>query len=310
MELRQQEIDAPVRQIFEQLLKIGNFELTDLQDLDLSEVPLYQQLEKLCVAGKKLTFILPAFPAKSSNPNKTSGVLPDLGEFIALVGLDQFCIEVEKIYSPGAEVVICSDGRVFNDLVFVGDEELKLYKDKISEIIETRGLNNLKTFDLEDHYSCDTFNSMRQLFCIEHGEELPELKEKILADQNLTSLFNGIHRFVKEDFKVNNVELSNNQVHKQSKDIAYRVIRRSRAWDKLLSGVFPETLRLSIHPYPITHHKFGIKLVPSSNRWATPWHNVVVKENGSYQLMKKRDALELGCVEKLWGGEYAYFERN
>ncbi|MCP4911789.1 MAG: L-tyrosine/L-tryptophan isonitrile synthase family protein [Oligoflexia bacterium] len=309
MELLQINNETPAKAIFEKLLHFGNFELTDSDQIDFNAFPIFNKIEEHCLKHEKLKFILPAFPAKSSNPDKTSGILPDLGEFIGLARLNQFCKDIQDLYLPGAEVIICSDGRVFNDLVFVGDKELKAYKEKINEIINTKNLIHLSTFDLEDHYDSETFEHMRKSFCEDFGEELEELKEKIINDRNLQSLFNGIHRFIKDDFKANNLELSNNQVHKRSKDIAYRVIRRSRAWDRLLLGVFPNTLRLSIHPYPMNHQKFGIKLVPSSNRWATPWHNVVVKENDSYQLMKRKEALEIGYVEKRWGGEYVYYER-
>jgi pyoverdine/dityrosine biosynthesis protein Dit1 len=299
-----------ITQIVKELLRIGNFEQTDLSNIDIKSIPICKRLLELYNENKKLTFILPAFPAKSSNPNKTSGVLPDMGEFIALQNLNDFCENITKIYSPGAEIIICSDGKVFNDLVFVEDENLKLYKNKIKSIIKIHRFSHLKTFDLEDYYNCDTPDSMRQLFCSEYAEDINNLKEQVLNDDHTKSLFNGIHRFIKEDFKEIHQELSNNQVHKQSKIIAYNIIRRSRAWDQLLKNVYPDTLRLSIHPYPIEHHKFGIKLVPSSDKWATPWHNIVVKKNSTYHLMKKKEALDLGYLPKVWEGEYVYFERT
>src|SRR5690606_32250340 len=102
--------------------------------------------------------------------------------------------------------------------------------------------------------------------------------------------------------------ISKNRLHKQSKEIAYQVIQRSRAWDNLLAHVFSQTLRLSIHPYPLTHHKFGIELVRAQDRWATPWHNVVLKIKDSYQLVKRIEALRQGAKLKMFAGEYAYYE--
>ena len=147
-------------------------------------------------------------------------------------------------------------------------------------------------------------------FCIEYAQDLTILKHNVKSQENLLSLFNGIHRFIKEDFTAIHQGHSKNQINKISKEVAYKVIQRSRAWDQLLNATFPDTLRLSIHPYPLIHHKFGIKLVPSSDKWATPWHNVVVKEQDTFKLMKKSEALKLGHVEKNWGGEYAYFARH
>jgi hypothetical protein len=58
---------------------------------------------------------LPAFPCKSSNLDKVSGVLPDRGERIALETLHTFICSVQKIYDPGAVLWIISDGHVFSD---------------------------------------------------------------------------------------------------------------------------------------------------------------------------------------------------
>ena len=60
-------------------------------------------------------FILPAFPCKSSNGLKTSGIMPDEAEVIALEVLRDFIEGVEKIYEPGAKILIVSDGHVFSD---------------------------------------------------------------------------------------------------------------------------------------------------------------------------------------------------
>ncbi|MBT3980207.1 MAG: L-tyrosine/L-tryptophan isonitrile synthase family protein [Bacteriovoracaceae bacterium] len=295
--------------IFFLLLKLSNTPESKAGDIDYWSVPLYRKMYKQCLEDKKLTFILPAFPAKSSNPEKTSGPLPDLGEILALKTLNDFCHEVSKIYGPGIEITICSDGRVFNDIVFVSDYDLQLYKSKISEIIEIHGFSFLKTYDLDDYYKNSmSYKSMREEFCHDFSQSIEDIKFKVREDYQYRNIFNGLHRFLKEDMNVLRGDLSRNQVAKESKTLAYQLIQRSGAWDKLLSSCFEEALRLSIHPYPIEHKKFGVKLVPSSERWATPWHNVVVKRDGEYQLMKKREALEMGAVEKKLGGKYVYFE--
>lgn len=62
-----------------------------------------------------LEFCLPAFPCKSSNLEKVSGMMPDRGEQVALEYLDSFLESVERIYEPGAKLYIVSDGHVFSD---------------------------------------------------------------------------------------------------------------------------------------------------------------------------------------------------
>lgn len=63
----------------------------------------------------RVDFCLPAFPCKSSNPQKTSGVYPDKAEAIALDVLRSFVQKVGRIYEPGAKIWIISDGHVFSD---------------------------------------------------------------------------------------------------------------------------------------------------------------------------------------------------
>lgn len=63
----------------------------------------------------QIELCLPAFPCKSSNPEKVGGILPDKGEEMALRRLHEFVEDVQKIYEPGARVWIISDGHVFSD---------------------------------------------------------------------------------------------------------------------------------------------------------------------------------------------------
>src|SRR5690606_8707627 len=102
--------------------------------------------------------------------------------------------------------------------------------------------------------------------------------------------------------------LSKNQLSKYAKTQTYELIRRSDAWSALLNHLFKGELRLSIHPYELSHEKFGIKLVPSSDKWATPWHNVTVKINDKFELMHKQEALKRDAIPKTHKDKYVYFE--
>jgi hypothetical protein len=65
--------------------------------------------------GARVEFCLPAFPCKSSNPEKVVGVVPDRGEQLALENLHSFVEAIESIYKPGAKLWVVSDGHVFSD---------------------------------------------------------------------------------------------------------------------------------------------------------------------------------------------------
>jgi pyoverdine/dityrosine biosynthesis protein Dit1 len=62
-----------------------------------------------------IRMLLPGFPFKSPNTkDKVLGVLPDLGEELALKHLDGLCEKIKDIYEYGAECHITSDGLVYN----------------------------------------------------------------------------------------------------------------------------------------------------------------------------------------------------
>lgn len=62
-----------------------------------------------------IRMILPAFPFKSPNSrDKVLGVLPDLGEELALHHLNGLCKNIARVYRPGADVHISSDGLVYS----------------------------------------------------------------------------------------------------------------------------------------------------------------------------------------------------
>jgi pyoverdine/dityrosine biosynthesis protein Dit1 len=79
-------------------------------------------------------------------------------------------------------------------------------------------------------------------------------------------------------------------VSKQCKELAYRMIQRSRAWGDLVGDVFPDSLRLSIHPQHSHAGKIGFHLVRTRDNWLTPWHGVVVDDGTSVTLVKRSQA--------------------
>jgi len=243
-----------------------------------------------------LSLILPAFPAKSANRQKTLSEKTDLGEIMGLTNLNQLCHSMQELYEPGVKLIICSDARVFNDLVLVSDQDVDIYQIGIKQIIQDHHLTHVTTFSLDEVYPYRTYQDMRQLLITDFGESLEELKQDIKNKQQLRYQFNGIHRFVVEDQLALKPLQSKNQVRNETKQIAYEVIQRSNAWSRLLSNYFPSSVRLSIHPQPCGSEKLGIQFLPTTNRWATPWHNVLLKKPQGWQLVKRQEALRLGAT--------------
>ncbi|HEX8336373.1 MAG TPA: L-tyrosine/L-tryptophan isonitrile synthase family protein, partial [Pyrinomonadaceae bacterium] len=103
------------------------------------------------VAGSEpVHLLLPAFPAKSPNRSKVLGSLPDMAEELALGFLEGVCREIKEFYPPGARVTVCSDGRVFSDLVGVREADVTEYGREIASMLGRLGADSLDTLNLED----------------------------------------------------------------------------------------------------------------------------------------------------------------
>ncbi|MFP5387544.1 MAG: L-tyrosine/L-tryptophan isonitrile synthase family protein [Bacteriovoracia bacterium] len=278
------------------------------QKLRYGEVPLLTRMEEKLRQGEEFLFILPAFPAKSPSPEKTQGELPDLGEVVALQNLQKLCDRLAAVNPAGARIVICSDGRVFSDVVNVSDESIDRYNEGITSIISEYNLTSLSVFAMDDLYPGRRPEELREILLTFYAISIEEVRDRVLTDENYKKLFNGIHRFLFEDELALRSQLSRNLIYRETKLKAYELLRRSDAWSCLLNDHFPDTLRLSIHPHPVSHEKFGIKLVPGPGKWATPWHNVIVKKGNAFELMHKKEVQRLSSVLKFEKDKYAYFE--
>jgi L-tyrosine isonitrile synthase len=257
--------------------------------------------------NEPITMVLPAFPAKSPNLDKTLGKLPDLGEVLALQRLQQLCEQISQIYPSGARLIICSDGRVFGDLVKVSDADVLNYNQVIRNIIADFNLHHLSIYGLENYYNLVEVEAMRHALVKEYGTSVETIRQTIKSDRIEKNLFNGIHRFIFEDQLFLANDRSRNSVRKASKPITYQVIQRSHAWSELLNQVYPDVVRLSVHPYPKGYSKLGIQLVPTDNYWITPWHSVVLEKNAHYQLIKRKEAIALGAQFKQYRVQFGYY---
>lgn len=257
---------------------------------------------------KPLLFLLPAFPAKSPNPEKTAGVFPDLGERLALRQLNEICQRIDSIYPFGVEMKICSDGRVFSDLVRVAEPDVDAYAAGIERIIVDEKLNWLTTYSLDDCYSGKSHHAMRDELTKQYGDTLLLLRSRVKTKESYRRLFNGIHRFIYEDQVHQFESASKNQIRRMTKEVAYHVIQRSNAWSHMLEKTFPDAIRLSIHPQTCDSNKMGVMLLKSSDEWATPWHRVVLKIGEVHRLVRRKEAEVLGAEAIHVDGVFSHYE--
>lgn len=265
-----------------------------------------------------IKFVLPAFPAKSPNLSKVLGTMPDMAEKLSLEFLNTLCKQIQKMYSPGANVILCSDGRVFNDVVGIQDIDVTYYQQELSRLIQDLSLDFLSTFNLDDLYANIDFNQMRHTLMEKYGESLEALKDKVrkgsktpssMEEQEVHRQYCGITRFLVEDATHPEQLLSRNAIQKACRPRAYIVIQRSRAWSDLIAEIFPHAVRLSIHPQTCGSTKLGIHLMEAES-WMTPWHGVAMKVEENFVLVKRAQAEELGATLIYQQSRPSHYELN
>lgn len=245
--------------------------------------------------NQPIVFVLPAFPGKSPNPGKVLGPRPDMAEKQSLVFLDTLCRRIEKIYAPGAKLVLCSDGRVFSDVVGIAESDITTYQEDLAGMIDELGLNRLSTFNLDNVFSGHHFDQMRTELMVGFGKPLEAVQEEVRAGGDAKRMYCGITRFLFEDSLRPIMTISKTALQKECRRRAYEVIQRSRAWDALLAEYFPDTIRLSIHPQGCGSRKIGIHLMETEDEWLTAWHSVAVEVQGQFRLMKRAEVERLGA---------------
>jgi pyoverdine/dityrosine biosynthesis protein Dit1 len=240
--------------------------------------------------AQPIDFVLPAFPGKSPNRQKVLGPLPDMAEKLALRFLSDICGNIRRAHPAGARIIICSDGRVFGDIVGVQDSDITQYRAEIRAMIADGGHTAIHLFGLDDEYPGAGHWAMRFRLLETYGESLWDLKQKVMNQEDMLLLYRGLTKVLAEDAEQGGV-VPQPDVHRR----AYAVLQRSRAWGRLIAERFPDAVRLSIHPQPCGSEKFGIRLLDAVDNWITPWHGVVVDMTGRFVLMKRRQAESLGA---------------
>lgn len=258
--------------------------------------------------GAPVSFLLPAFPGKSPNPRKVLGVLPDKAEELALEFLHDLCQRIKSCYRPGAEIVICSDGRVFSDVVGIREEDVTEYQRVMHRLCDRIGPDTLQLYHLDDVYPDRGHDAMRAALVEAHGEDLAAIREQIGAGGEALARYRGVTRFLFEDADRPDSTASRTARQRESRRRAYEVIQRSDAWGEMLRERFPDAVRLSIHPQACGAEKIGIGMLDSGgDSWLTPWHGTAVEVDGRFVLMRRHQAESLGARPVDRDGRVSHF---
>lgn len=283
------------------------------EDVAKETAPHLQKIIHFIRNNEPIHMILPAFPAKSPNRRKTLDIYPDKGEELALQTLNRLCDDIQSIYAPGAKLTICSDGRVFAELVRIPDEDVSAYKQDLIERVGKPYSTSIDFFDLDDVFQeISEYDTLREELMIHHGESLFSLKRRCKNEKPAAEMYRGICRFLTEDFSgIDEFRgWSKNQILGVARKNAYRVIQRSNAWTQLLKEQFPHSIRLSIHPQPRVSEKIGIFLMESDNVWRTPWHSVTLKDENGFSLVPRHIAESNNAFLVFENGRPSYFSNS
>ncbi|MEU9472635.1 isocyanide synthase family protein [Streptomyces avermitilis] len=255
-----------------------------------------------------VVFTLPGFPCKSPNPAKVLGHLPDQGERLSLGFLHALCTDIERIYPPGARIVICSDGHVFGDLIHVPDHHIDAYSDELRTLIAVSGLDRLSVFDLRDVLGDLPHATKRAHIHDRYASTVDALRTEARVNDHTLSLYRGITRFLVEDTA--DFTGTRSALQRECRKRAYHVIQRSRAWGALIADHHPRSVRLSIHPQAIGAAKFGIRLLDAPDAWTTPWHSAALRRaDGTWTLLPRARAARLGSLTHR-DGRPSHFEQS
>ncbi|KAL6705956.1 hypothetical protein ACN47E_006235 [Coniothyrium glycines] len=261
--------------------------------------------------------LLPGFPFKSPNAqDKVLGVLPDLGEELALKHLDGLCDKIKVVYKYGAECQITSDGLVYNDLLGVTDETVWNFGQAVRQISSTNNLCNLSFLRLWDllRYPGDfqskefylaNANKIRQELKVRFGDPKFEadMANKSTADMHMTHT--KYLEFVKQDLAFNekHLALSPEEQAVNIANTAKEMMGRWKAFSAALAAVPTQYVRLSIHDSG-GKDKLSMAVIPQQEKGAlgaTPWHStLVIEEDGSMRTVQRHkvDAEAYQLVKK------------
>lgn len=186
------------------------------------------------------------------------------------------CAQIASVYEPGAQVIIVSDGYIYENQAVPPDEVIAEYH------------NYLRVL-LHDFYHV----SFQDGLSLEEGMDTPEKlrfvvqKESVVLTCEDTETAQDMSCFVREDCSC--LGVTNEAVPEIVADLQ----RKTKKYGQLLKRYFPESecIRLSVHPHVDVSKKLGINLIYGHR--GTPWHNAVVL------VLRKRIGLVVALTNKI-----------
>lgn len=277
--------------------------------------------------------------------NKVLGYLPDLGEELALSRLHAMGEDIKKVYTPGAEVNIASDGVLFNgeweknlyedrfsilivpplDILGISDEDCWDYGEALRAIIFEKGLTSLsftRCMSLLDLVSEKDINKKtylattdicRQKLEEQYGPSEDAITKLIKKDKDTSMTYCGMVIFLQSEMETSPalVGLGSSAKIRVYKKVAKKMMQRSEAFTLAIRTLKPQHVRLSMHPSSGAT-KLSIPLIPTQTGdfQRSPWHScVAVGLDEGYRCVHSEDVRETHDLIYQNGRPYFYRAR-
>jgi pyoverdine/dityrosine biosynthesis protein Dit1/alpha-ketoglutarate-dependent taurine dioxygenase len=295
---------------------------------------------------KPVRMILPAFPMKSPNrKDKVLGNHPDFGEKLALHHLNGLCENIKDIYEPGAELLVQSDGLVYNgklasycnwvqiltsslDILGVSDDDVWEYGEALRQMAAERHLGHLKfvrIWDLLEHPGPENGNSAREFYrahaaCLRreliYRYQTPSLNidDAIRNEEDTCLTYRGYLKFLAKDLTYH-PEVQGVPKKKAERflgDVARQMLVRGKSFAAAIKARFGDCVRLSIHD-STGKGKLSMSLISSlqaSTVSPTPWHSATAVDlNGTYRAVLPEQVKDTHDLIYRNGRPYLYREK-
>ncbi|KAF4761155.1 hypothetical protein HAV15_007315 [Penicillium sp. str.  len=307
--------------------RYGSHECTTAVGEWLGRSSFTPRVQTYIAANRAIPMVLPAFPMKSNNRmDKVLGALPDLGDELGLARLVNLCRDIKAVYPPGAVVVVVTDGICYNDLTGISDEEVWEYGNRLRKIAVEKG------------YACIQFHRIMNMLGLYTGAQISksdyvklcglsraELHRRcgrpgfdvdrfLKSDEDYLRTYNGYDKFMKVDLKFSPVTrdcAGPKQYKKRIKTIAKAMIVRGVEYAELVRQIYPDSLRLSIHPSS-GQTKLSCPLIPQKNSFSmSPWHcSIAVTTTGEFITAHHSTHRQKFDLIKKDGQPYFFRERS
>lgn len=231
--------------------------------------------------------------------------MPDKAEELALGSLAKL---EEALNEVAREVrirlIIAMDGFTYSDIVGIESRIVLEYSKKVVENYY-RKPKIIEWFDFfQDSKEGEKIGKMLDE---NYSQKLEQIRAEIDHEEDKAKQYAGLARFWFDD--LDDGTLSVRAREKRAKEIAIRMIARNRAYSKYLENNFDGSIRLSIHASSKESERFQINLVPENPFCNAPWHNVALKTDGRWKLVKKSQAIHEGAILMCEKGFPSYFEQ-